>query len=266
MEKKDTVRKDNEETESNVEAEGNEVNETDILKGFKKFVVNLKRRPDRLKTFKAQCPIDDVEVIYACDGKQLAELKSSRKAMKCWKENKLFKSMKFRYENIKKHAGASGCFFSHYRIMKRIVKENIPKAIIFEDDAIFSESFLNNFKASLSELPSDFHILYFGGRFNSDYSTNKKSKYKIISKHITQSLMPYTSEHDRGTFGYVISLKGAQLICKNIDYVINIETNKIYYPLDHWLFRIWSWHDIKIYNTHPLLCHSPCDAPDSDIG
>ena len=50
-----------------------------------------------------------------------------------------------------------------------------------------------------------------------------------------------------------------------IDYVINIETNKIYYPLDHWLFRIWSWHDIKIYNTHPLLCHSPCISPDSDI-
>ena len=233
---------------------------SDIFNHFKKFVVNLKRRPDRLKTFKAQCPIDDVEVVYACDGKLLTELKSSRKSMKCWKEDELFKSMVF-----KESMGARGCFFSHYRIMKLIKKNKIPKSIIFEDDAIFSESFLNEFKDSLSELPDDFHILYFGGRFTPNYSTDKKSKYKIISKHITQSLKPYTVEHDRGTFGYVISLKGAQLICRNMDYVVNTNSRKIYFPLDIWLNKIFSSHNIKIYNTHPLLCHSPRYSPDSDI-
>jgi len=30
-----------------------------------KFVINLKRRPDRLETFQKNCPFDDVEIVGA---------------------------------------------------------------------------------------------------------------------------------------------------------------------------------------------------------
>ena len=39
------------------------------MKKFVKFVINLKRRPDRLKQFFERCPFNDIEVIEAFDAK-----------------------------------------------------------------------------------------------------------------------------------------------------------------------------------------------------
>ena len=36
---------------------------------MKKFVINLKRRPDRLTNFLNNCPYGDVEIVYGFDGK-----------------------------------------------------------------------------------------------------------------------------------------------------------------------------------------------------
>lgn len=121
---------------------------------MKKFVINLKRRPDRLELFVKQCPYVDVEVIYAFDGKN-PELESK-------KERKLLlnfpKSLK---------PGEIGCAISHLRIWKRIVNENINLAMIFEDDCNFEP----NFKEFIDNLvlPPDFKIVFPGGRFSRNF-------------------------------------------------------------------------------------------------
>jgi hypothetical protein len=45
---------------------------------MKKFVINLKRRPDRLETFLQRCPYHDVEIVYGFDGKN-PELETNKK-------------------------------------------------------------------------------------------------------------------------------------------------------------------------------------------
>jgi GR25 family glycosyltransferase involved in LPS biosynthesis len=71
------------------------------MQDIKKFVINLKRRPDRLETFKKNCPFTDVEVVYGFDGKY-----------EKGKEQDITYKLKLK-------PGEIGVFISHLRIFKK---------------------------------------------------------------------------------------------------------------------------------------------------
>ena len=128
------------------------------------FVINLKRRPDRLADFLNHCPLPDVEVVYAFDGKNPENEDPD--------EVELFHSEKFahyldRFPNENMRDGYIGNWISHLRIWKRIVNDNISVAVIFEDDPIFSSNFLEVFKRIDIEYYEIIHILVGGLRTNS---------------------------------------------------------------------------------------------------
>ena len=123
---------------------------------MKKFVINIKRRPDRLKQFQERCVYRDIEIVYGFDGK------NSKNENK--KENKIFESLPKRLQ-----PGARGVWISHLRIWKKIVDQGLPHAMIFEDDAIFNEDFSEKMENVLNCLPSD-GIVYFGGRFTKNFT------------------------------------------------------------------------------------------------
>ena len=75
---------------------------------MKKFVINLKRRPDRLESFQERCVYKDIEVIPGFDGKN-PHLESK-------KEQKIYKSLPQRLQ-----PGARGVWISHLRIWKQII-------------------------------------------------------------------------------------------------------------------------------------------------
>jgi GR25 family glycosyltransferase involved in LPS biosynthesis len=216
---------------------------------IKKFVINLKRRPDRLELFKKQCPFDDVTVIDAFDGKNM---KGETSAIEL--------DMASRFNGL--DPGEIGCFLSHLRIFNRMRKENLPYALIFEDDAIFCDNFLDEYSKLIQDLPSDTDILYLGGRFEPRY---KMREYIRVSENIVKHriennrILGLTCDTDRTTHAYIVS-----------NAFVTRFTGEFYkamhhfQPIDSYLLRFSKENEFTIYNSYPLLCHSPMIS-DSDI-
>ncbi|XVN40439.1 MAG: glycosyltransferase family 25 protein [Rickettsia endosymbiont of Argas persicus] len=57
-------------------------------------------------------------------------------------------------------AGELGCYCSHREIWFKMVKENIPYALIVEDDIMLNNNFYNKFLTVLNHLPLDWDLTY----------------------------------------------------------------------------------------------------------
>jgi len=204
---------------------------------LQKFVINLKRRPDRLELFRTRCPLKDYTVIYGFDGKNINLESSARERNMIHKLTTLL-------------PGEQGCFISHIRIFQKIVREKIPFAFIIEDDAFFSRDFTKRFLQVLNEVSHDVDILYIGGRFTSDFVM---LKFLTVSQNIVKHIKPFEGDvDDRTTHAYIVSYKMAGLLVNTFYSLQNISI-----PIDHWILNMCMQNSIDIYNSNPLLCHSP---------
>tara|TARA_Y100000741_G_scaffold280717_1_gene220538 strand:- start:4397 stop:5113 length:717 start_codon:yes stop_codon:yes gene_type:complete len=210
---------------------------------YNMYVINLKRRPDRLKLFKERCPLDTskIKVFEAVDGKNLPPFPKN-----------------FNYKPV----GEVGCFISHKLLWEETIKQTESNySVIFEDDAIFSKDFQQSFN-DIIETDLDFNIIYIGGRFRENYRM-------INCIHVKDDIVKYDynkkwvgADCDRTTHAYIISKKCCELLLDN--YNKNLKTNHIFPPVDHWMMQILLENKKEIHHSYPLLCHSPM-GNDSDI-
>ena len=208
---------------------------------MKHFVINLKRRPDRLEQFFQRCPYTDVEVIPAFDGKNMSQESKKEKLL-------IDKFPKDR------QPGAIGCSITHLRIWKRMVNENIPIAMIFEDDCMFDSRF-KDFDFDTHS----FNILYPGGRFQQNFTIPSTAMIPISDTIYQHNDSVWNNRfHERTTHCYILKLKLARFLIE----LFNIST--LPQPVDQ--FIIHSLRDLKlpVHSTLPLLCWSPM-VSDSDI-
>lgn len=219
------------------------------MSDIKKFVINLKRRPDRLELFKRRCPFNDVTLITAFDGKNMKDETSAIEQQVVSKFTLL-------------EPGEIGCFLSHLRVFNQIRKENLPYALIFEDDALFCDNFLEKYSKIIEELPSDTDILYIGGRFEPGFRMRDCHRISdnIIKHNIVNKKILGISEHtDRTTHAYIVSNRFVTKFTG--EFYSAMQYNQ---PIDGYLLAFCRRNDINIYNSDPLLCHSPMIS-DSDI-
>ena len=103
------------------------------------YLINLKRRPDRLKKFLEFYNVSDMKnnlliKFDAIDGSKLdidnVPLTELAKA-----ELNQLESTGFRTKHYQLTKGAIGCYLSHVKIWENILKNNYEYALIFEDDA-----------------------------------------------------------------------------------------------------------------------------------
>lgn len=215
---------------------------------MRRFVINLKRRPERLEQFFKRCPYpkESIEVIEAFDGKfPEKESKPERKMV----------------QKFRKHIqmGARGCAITHFRIWKKMINENIPIAMIFEDDAQFSE-FFYEFMETLT-IPENINILYFGGRFHPDFIIPDTHLIKVndkIYKHNHENQWNMMI-HERTTHGYIITSRLARFLIHLFE--INETNNE---EIDHHMIHTFRGLNLPYYSTYPLVCWSPMIS-DSDI-
>ncbi len=220
------------------------------------YVINLKRRPDRLNNFMKNCPIPNVKVEYGFDGKNT--------------ENESLEELLLinKFKNF--IPGEIGCFISHIRLYKKLIENNLDFIIIFEDDACFCKDFKNKFNNCLSQIISSNKnnsdlkkidgIFYFGGHFEPNYKM-PDNKCIYYSDHIIKQRIDYSDHHDnvRTTHAYIIFNNLAKILLDIFNNSEYIDTS-----LDSWICKNLIEQKCNIFNSYPLLCHSPF-VSNSDI-
>ena len=217
---------------------------------MKKYVINLKRRSDRLNKFKHLSPYNDVEVVEAFDGQNIDD-----------------NNNKDLYYKIKNHKNSYditnselGCFISHMSTWKKIIDTNTKYNLIFEDDAIFSY----NFKTELDKIELDKYIsniLYVGGRHTPDFIMDKEYSIDVTDTIVKHNLEPEFNwgQQFRGAFAYIITKQFAEILYYSFDLLYDGQA------VDHYILNCLKHYKIDIMNTKPLLCYSHINADDSDI-
>lgn len=191
---------------------------------MKIFAINLQREPNKRKHIIKECEKYSlsIEIIDAVDGRLLSE--------------EYLKENIYNYPDCKLTKGEIGCSLSHLKIYEKIVNENIPVALILEDDAIFMDdpsSCLETIEQHVSKNSKNVYLL--SGCLGS-YFTNETIKmgnytfYKAYEAFLTH--------------GYVITQNAANNLLK-LQKTIKFEADKWY------SFELFGC--VKTYCLLPLL-------------
>lgn len=124
------------------------------------FLLNLDKCPDRLSTavknIKA-AGFSKVERIRGFD-KDIDDLEVQWKVHGDPKKRDM--------DGFLKNKGKQACALGHYHIWKRIMEEQIPYALVFEDDVFFHHKWHHIAYQYWQYTPRDFDILYLGSSFD----------------------------------------------------------------------------------------------------
>jgi GR25 family glycosyltransferase involved in LPS biosynthesis len=136
---------------------------------FKAFVINLKRRPDRLEVFKKTFePVLKELIVFSAYDYQTIKLNSDlKKRINEWNIINI--------PNLNKLKSIICCCLSHIGVWEKISKMNEP-VFIFEDDCTFmNESAKEYFKNFVLPHNLAYDIIWFNGK-NSDKPEKENSK------------------------------------------------------------------------------------------
>ena len=128
-----------------------------------------------------------------------------------------------------------GCYMSHVFLWQNMLRENLPFAVVLEDDVAISANFSREVKSKLETLPSDWDLFYLNGcfkKFGPTYDTGIR--------------------HSRGglcTFGYVISAKAAGVLLQDAVF----HSSK---PIDHVLDEEVLSGRLLAFHADPPLVHT----------
>ena len=121
--------------------------------------------------------------------------------------------------------GEIGCSLSHISIYKKMIEENIPLAIILEDDIEIKENFLE-LLSKINSIKLKWDVLLLG--YYSRVLDERKSRFKIFNqiRLFKNTNVVKLVEIGYGAHGYAITKKGAELLIENA-----IPISK---PIDHY--------------------------------
>ena len=140
--------------------------------------------------------------------------------------------------------GLIGCFLSHYFILQQAVMAGWKRLLILEDDVNFVNGFNELLQYSLTQLPTDWQLVYLGYTERNGHLTYKEK----LSDNITIPNDPW------GTQAYMVQGDGIRILYENLQEI-----------KDHIDIQI-SRHisdKIKVYEIFPSLC--PQSGAESDI-
>jgi GR25 family glycosyltransferase involved in LPS biosynthesis len=142
------------------------------------------------------------------------------------------KEFKINWDGFKK--GELGNFGSHFLAWKYLLNSNLKNLLVFEDDAIIHEDFIDKYGLIIKNLPHDYDVMSVYVDPN-QYDRMHQSDY--VNEYISKGYQ------DWSTLCYIVSRQGAQ---KLINYVTTIGMD---YPTDWFIFR--RGHQ-GIYNVYTL--------------
>ncbi len=165
---------------------------------MKTYIITLARVPQRRAQMVRQCDALglDYEIIDAVDGSALDE--RSRREMAA--EQTSFRS------------GEIGCAYSHMLCYEKMLSENIPCAMILEDDAIIPED-ITDILASLENVIGKSEVILlssYSHRRDMPLELSSDQKQKLDKKYTLYHPVDYRAAGSG--MAYVITLKAAEKI------------------------------------------------------
>jgi glycosyl transferase family 25 len=121
--------------------------------------------------------------------------------------------------------------------------------LIFEDDVILSDNFVDTFAKYVEDLPEDYDMLFIGNGCSLHIPDHKLIPNKNIYKKCVYECSDEPVTAGRCADSYLVSKKCAINICNYIDnlkYKINI-------PVDWWLNTAARDNDLQIYWSEPTI-------------
>ncbi len=138
------------------------------------FCINLKKRPQRLESAKAEFEKHGitVEFIEAVDGKELDDLDG-------------FSENLVSADGQKVTRGDLGCTLSHLKVAQIAKERNLANYFVFEDDVELVDDFNEKFAAYIQQVPGDWYMLYLGA--------NHDSGYHLVTPNLVQMIKSFTT-------------------------------------------------------------------------
>ena len=158
------------------------------------------------------------------------------------------------YRKYKRHltAGEIGCYLSHLNLLERIVAENIPAAIVIEDDALLGADFAA-VAAAAADIPYEWDMIVL-------HENNKNRPKEILCKIRPSHVVARMKKRTWCTTCYLVSRAGAQKLLKNYW--------EVYAPVDAVFQSYWN-SGIKLYSAYPFVVvqdNSPTNILDRNHG
>lgn len=137
----------------------------------------------------------------------------------------------------------------HLYLYRLIVANNYDNVLVFEDDVVLSTGFMDKLAIYMTQLPSDYDMLFIGDGCNLHIPVNQL----IPNQYIYEKCLHETSWGGNGATrccdSYIIHQRCAKKIC---DYVTGL-TTKIDLPLDWWLNEVARDLALKVYWAEPTI-------------
>lgn len=184
------------------------------------YFINLDRRPDRYEHVLKQMSNNNVNFnnilrIKAIDGNEYEFTKE---------EKDMFINSDFRTQPYAKKI--MGNQLSHYYILKDMIKNNYKNIVIFQDDIILIDNFMDHLNKVLENIPNDAEIINIAFHKFASYSKfipwdlNKKTYSNEMNKKNVNDYVCYlTDTTNPCSLGYIVTLKGAINLVKHFDQV-----------------------------------------------
>ena len=133
---------------------------------MKAFVINLDKDTERLEIFSNSFKNSNFLQIEKVNGIYGENISSQETTKLC---------------NLFCSNGMKGCFASHKSVWKKIVNENIPISIIFEDDATpISPDYEKQIQQQIKDTPDNFDIIVLHNTLNRINKTKSNNKLNEI--------------------------------------------------------------------------------------
>lgn len=186
----------------------------------KLYFINLDRRPDRYEhVLKQICNnninYNKIERFKGIDGNEYEFSKE---------EKDMFINSDFRTQSYAKKI--MGNQLSHYYILKDMIQNNYKNIVIFQDDIILIDDFMDHLDKVLENMPNDAEIINIAFHKFASYSkfipwdlNNKTYTNQMNKKNVNNHVCYLTDTTNPCSLGYIVTLKGAINLVNHFDKV-----------------------------------------------
>jgi hypothetical protein len=159
------------------------------------------------------------------------DARTDENKLKFFEENPNFKLSWHGFKN-----GEIGNFGSHYLAWKFLAKSNLENMLIFEDDVLIENNFIEKYNIAIENVPSDYDVLSI---FVHPNQYDRFDKTQEISYYIAKGYQ------DWSTLCYVVSKNGAKKLIKHV------EDHGMGRPTDWFIFRGGNEGIFNVYTLPP---------------